>query len=222
MKGKSQQILEFLFKNGKAYTKNEILSNITLEKENDNISKTLYDMKKKRGFIQSVGTGWYRITDKGMNHAAISYGMSGKDIDIRVVLTKPEPVLSELTKVQAIGRASRGNSADVEITPSEKWEKLQSKPEASIPLPNGRNIDVKTTTEKKEIDRLAEDISIANPSIDIEKGLKDLEKALKYKPSNKPDIKDLDQKLEVLSVISRFVDSKLSFWVEEVKKDLKG
>lgn len=180
MKGKSQAILEFLFKNRKAYTKDEILSNLTLEKENDNIVKTLYDMCKKRNFIYLVGTHRYRITPKGMNHAAISYGMSDKDI--RVIPTKPEPVLSELTKVQAIGRASRGNSADVE-TNTNDWT-----------------------------------IYGANVSTQLAR----LEKALKYKPSNKPDIKDLDQKIEVLRVISRFVDSKLSFWVEEVIKDLKG
>lgn len=193
MKGKSHQILEFLFRNRNAYTKDEILSNLTLEKENDNIVKTLYDMCKKRDFIYLVGTNKYKITSKGMNHAAISYGLTEKDI--RVTPTKPSPAK------KLIG--------------------------VDIPSPKPTKEQIKKFYAKKpdiEISDLREIHTDEWPieGENVKTQLAKLEEVLKYKPSNKPDIKDLDQKLEVLGVISRFVDSKLSYWVEEVIKDLKG
>ena len=184
MKGKSQQILEFLFKNRGAHTNEEILKNITLENETDKISKTLYDMKKKRGFVSLVGADKYRITQKGCNHAAISYGMTNSDIVVANKTTK------SLSLKQEIGLTKR----DTDL---------------SIKKPT-------IVEELKEIQGSQKKVTL-QPSL---KG--DLEKALELKSKGDLGIKDLDQKLEVLGVISRFVDSKLSYWVEEIIKDLKG
>ena len=191
MKGKSHQILEFLYKNRNAYTNEQILSNLSLENENDKISKTLYDLKKKRGFIILVGADRYRITEKGMNHAAISYGLKEKDVDNMAAPTKQVPLDKKY-----IG----GDGNDKKPT-KEQVKKFYAK------KPDIKASDKSTWTIEGE---------------NVKTQLAKLEEVLKYKPSNKPDIKDLDQKLEVLGVISRFVDSKLSYWVEEVIKDLKG
>ena len=205
MKGKSHQILEFLYKNRNAYTKDEILSNITLEKENDSIVKTLYDMRKKRDFIYLVGTHRYKITDKGMNHAAISYGMSDKDI--MVVPTKPAPLK------QSIDRTKRDGGLVNKAVNFGNGDKEKTKPTKE---------QVKKFYAKKPDIKASDKSTWTIEGENVKTQLAKLEEVLKYKPSNKLEIKDLDQKLEVLGVISRFVDGKLRYWVEEIKKDLKG
>ena len=189
MKGKSHQILEFLFRNRGAHTNEEILKNITLENETDKISKTLYDMKKKRGFVSLVGADKYRITQKGCNHAVISYGLTNNDLPLPI---KPSPAK------KLIG--------------------------ADIPVPTAFDAVIKDNVKAKPtiVEELKE-IQGSQKKVTLQPSLKgDLEKALELKSKGDFRIVDLDQKLEVLGVISKLVDDKLSYWLEEIKKDLQG
>ena len=177
MKGRSQQILELLFINRIAYTKEEIAEVLGLQEEKTKVRKTLYDMHNKRGLVELIYGKKYRISSKGCNHAVINYGMSSDDIVVTSKPTKPAPLK------QSIERSKRNINND--------------KPEALIPLPNVNTI----------------------PDKNIES---DLENALNLKSKGDFAIKDLDQKLEVLGIISKLVDDKLSYWLEEIKKDLEG